>query len=93
MILPSDPANLHPNQYIPGLLYYPFAINLDRCMASCNNLNDLPNRICVPNKMEDLNLSVFNMITRINQSKILTKHISWKCEFKFDHKKCNSNQK
>ena len=41
---------------------------------------------------EDLNLSVFNMATEINESKTLTKHIS--CEFKcrFDGRKFNSDQ-
>ena len=29
------------------------------------------------NKTEDLNLNVFNMITEINESKTLTKDISW----------------
>ena len=24
--------NLHPNQYTQGLCYYPFAVNLDRCV-------------------------------------------------------------
>ena len=33
------------------------------------------------------------MITRINESKILTKHLSCECECKFDGRKCNSNQK
>ena len=32
------------------------------------------------------------MITGINQSKTLTKHISCKCKCKFDGRKCNSNQ-
>ena len=56
--------NLHLNEYSQGLLYYPFAVNLDTC--SCNTPNDLSNRICVPNKTGDLNLNVFNMITGIN---------------------------
>ena len=43
--------------------------------------------------MEDLNPNVFNMITGINTSKILTKHISFKFECRFDGRKCNSNQK
>ena len=67
--------NLHPNEYIS---YYPFAVNIDRCTASCNNLNDLSNSVCVQNKTDDLNLNVFNMITRIIESKILTKHVSFK---------------
>ena len=73
--------------------YYPFTVKLDRCVGSCNTLNDLSNKVCVPNKTEDLNLSVFNMITGINESKTLTKHISCECKCKFDGRKCNSNQK
>ena len=36
---------------------------------------------------------MFNKITRINKSRTFTKHISCKCECKFDSKKCNLNQK
>ena len=60
--------NLHPNEYIQGLRYYPLALNLDRCMGSCNTINDLSNRACVANKSEDLDLRVFNVITGINES-------------------------
>ena len=62
-------------------------------LGSCNTLNDLSDKVCVTNKPEDLNLNVFNMIAGINESKILTKHVSceWKCNF--DGRKCNSNQK
>ena len=73
------PINLHPNKYSQKLHYYPFAVNLDRCVRSCNTLNDLSNKVCVPNKTEDLNLSLFNMITGIIESKTLTKHISCEC--------------
>ena len=51
--------NLHPNEYIEGLCYYPFTVNSYRSMGSCNIFNDLSNRICVPNKTEDINLSFF----------------------------------
>ena len=33
------------------------------------------------------------MISRINELKTLTKHISCECKYKFDGRKCNSNQK
>ena len=58
--------NLHPNEYSQELHYDPFAVKLDTCVGSCNTLNDLSNKVCVPYKTEDLNLSVFNMITGIN---------------------------
>ena len=58
--------NLRPNKYSQGFYYSPFAVKLDRCAGSCNTLNDLSNELCVPNKKEDLNLRVVNMITGIN---------------------------
>ena len=76
--------NLHSNEYSQEFSYYPFAVKLDRCVGSCNTLNDLSNKICVPNKREDLNLSMLNMITGINESETLTKHISCECKCRFD---------
>ena len=55
--------NLHPNEYIDKLRDYPFPVNLDRCMGSCNTLNDLSNKVCIPDETEDLSLSPFNTIT------------------------------
>ena len=79
--------NLYPNEYNQEFHYNPLAVKLDRCVRSSNYLNDLSNKVCIPNKTEDLNLSMFNMITRINESKILTKDISCECKCRFDGKK------
>ena len=68
----STLINLHSKEYRQEFQYYPFAVNLDKCAGSFNTLNDLPNKVCVPNKTGDLNLSVSNMITGINASKTLT---------------------
>ena len=72
---------------------YPFAVKLDKFVGSCNTLNDLSNKVCVPNKTKDLNIHVFNMITRKNESENLAKDISYECKCKFDGRKCISNQK
>ena len=64
-------------------------VNVNRCAGSCNTLEDLSNKVFVPNKTDDLNLSVFNIISGTNQSKILTKYISFKCKRKCDGRKCN----
>ena len=60
-------------------------------MLKVVNLNDLSNKVCIPNKTEDLNLSVFNMILVINELKTLTRHISCECKYKFDGTKCKSS--
>ena len=79
--------NFYPNKCNHELHYYPFAVKLDRCVGSFKNLNDL-----VPNKEEDLNLGVLNMIKGINKSKMLTKHIPCECKCRFDGRICNSDQ-
>ena len=69
-------SHLHLNKYIEGLCYYPFAVNSDKCIGSCNTLIDLSIKVCVKSKTKDLIFSDFNMIAGINNSKILTKHMS-----------------
>ena len=61
-------------------------VKFNKCVGSCNTLNDLSNKVCVPNKTEDLDLCVFNIITGINESKTLTKNRSCECKCKFDGK-------
>ena len=58
--------NLNPNECSQEFHCYPFAVKWDRCLGRCNTLNDLPNKSCVQNKTEDLNLTVSNMITAMH---------------------------
>ena len=44
------------------LHHYPFGVKLGKCVGSCNSLIDLSYRVCAPNKAEDLNIHLFNMI-------------------------------
>ena len=68
-------------------------VSLNRCHGSFDTLADPSSGICVMNKTKDVNLNVFNMITKINDAKALTKHILCVCKYKLDGRICNSNQK
>ena len=68
--------NLHRNEYTQGLHYYSFTVNLDRWVRICNAVNNLSTKVFVPNKTGDLNLSMFNINTGLNESKTL-KHMSY----------------
>ena len=63
--------NLHLNEYIEGLRYYPHAVNLGRCMGGCNTLsNDLSNEVCAPNKTnQNLFLFKFEFFKYNNRNK------------------------
>ena len=83
---------LHLNEYSQEFHYYSFSFILDGCFGSCNDLIDLSNNVCIPNKTEVLNISIFSMIAGIYKSKILTKYFLCECKCRFDRKKCNLNQ-
>ena len=61
--------NSHPNEYSQEFYYSPSAAKLDRCVGSCNTINGSSNKVCFPNKTEDLDLIVLNMITGIMNQK------------------------
>ena len=86
----TQPAliNFGPNEYRQEFHYYPFAAKLNRYFGSCSTVNDLSNKVCVPNQTEDFNLSLFSRITEINQSKVLSRDI----RSRFDGRNCNSDQ-
>ena len=73
-------------------------VSLDKCGAKCKILvirvtYDPYVILCVPNKTKDVNLKVFNMITEIKASRLLAKHVSCDCKFKFDGENFSLNQK
>ena len=59
--------DINPDEHNQGLRYYPFMVNLDRCNGTCNGLDDLSDKICVQYKTEDLDLTAFDMTTRIKK--------------------------
>ena len=50
--------NLNSDKYNEEVRYYLFIFNLERCNGSCHTLDEPSDRICVPNKTEDVNLRV-----------------------------------
>ena len=57
------------------LVFYPFSIKTSKCSSSCNNINDPYAKICVPDVIKDLNVKVFNLMSRTNET---THKMAWK---------------
>ena len=85
--------NLLSNEQSQELHFYPSEANQDKCARICNTFDALSKKVYFPNETEDSKLLVFNMASGIIESRTLTKHISCKCECKFDGRKNNLNQK
>ena len=52
-------------------IFYPFSIKVNKCSSNCNNISDPYARICVPDTVKNLNVKVFNLMSRTNE----TRHI------------------
>ena len=47
-------------------VFYSFSIKTSKCSGSCNNINDPYAKICVPDVVKDLNVKLFNLMSRTN---------------------------
>ena len=54
-------------------VFYPFSIKTSKCSGICNLINDPYPKYCVPDVVKILNIKVFNLMSRTNE----TRHIEW----------------
>ena len=72
---------------------YPFSIKTSKCSRNCNNINDPYAKICVPDVVKDLNVKVFNLMSRTNETRHIKWHETCKCECRLDAIVCNNKQR
>ena len=81
-----------------GPVFFPFSIKTSKCSGNCNNINKPYAKICVPDVANNLNVKLFNLMSRTNE----TRHIAWyetcncKCRLSasvFNNKKCRNDEK
>ena len=74
-------------------LFYPCSFNINKCGSSCNNINDSYAKLCFPDVIKNINVKVFNLISRTNE----TRYIEWHetCIFKcrLESSVCDNKQK
>ena len=73
--------------------FYPFSIKTSKCSDSCNNISDPYAKICVPDVIKHLNVKVFNLMSRTNETNFTEWHGTCKCECKFGAVFCNIKQR
>ena len=52
-------------------IFYPFSIKTNKCSGNCNNINNPYAKICVSDVIKDLNVKVFNLMSRINETRFI----------------------
>ena len=62
-------------------------------MGSCNNINDPYAKICVANIVKNINLEVFNLISRKNETRYINLHETCKWKYRLDASVCDNKQR
>ena len=81
-------VNINSNEPI----FYPFNIKTSNCSGSCNNINDSYAKLCVSDVIKNINIKVFNLISRTNERRHLKCHETCKCKYRLDTSVCNNIQ-
>ena len=85
----TETVNVNNNEPV----LYPFSIKTSKCSGSCNNTHDTYAKLSVPDVVKNMNIKVFNLMSRNNK----TRHIKWHETCKFDCRLdayvCNNNQR
>ena len=74
-------------------VFYPFSIKTSKCSSNFNNINDPYAKICVPDVVKDLDVKVFKLMSRTNETKNIKWHETCKCECRLDAIVCNNKQR
>ena len=72
-------------------IFYTFSVKINRCSDNCNNIKYPYAKICVPDIVKNLNVKIFNLMSRNNETRHMKWHESCKCICRLDI--CNSKQR
>ena len=50
-------------------IFHPFNVTASKCSGNCNNTHDPYAKICLPDVAKDLNVKVFNLMSRTNETR------------------------
>ena len=57
-----------------------------------SNINDPLAKLCVPDIVRDMNIKVFNLLARINETRKVVRHETCKCVCRLTSAICNDRQ-
>ena len=79
---------------------------INKCKGSCNTINDPYANLCyiilcyyvklsiyIPDTIKNINVKVFNLMSRTNETRLIEWHKTCKCKCRLDASVCNNKQR
>ena len=73
-------------------VFYLLSIKVNKCSGDSNNINDPMAKLCVPNIVKDMNIKVFNLLARTDETRKIVWHETCKCVCPLTSAICNDRQ-
>ena len=73
-------------------VFYPYSIKVNKCSGNCNNINNPYTKVCIPDVVKKINVKVFNLMSRINETRLILWQETCKCVCRLSVAVCNSKQ-
>ena len=74
-------------------VFYPYSITTNKCKNSCNIINNRYAKLHVPDIIKNINVKVFNILSRTNEMRHIEWHKKRKCKCRLDASVCNTKQR
>ena len=74
-------------------MFYTYTIKISSCKGSCNTINNPYAKICVPDQIKNINVQVFNLLSRTNETRHIKWHKTCKCKCTLYASICNDKQR
>ena len=71
-------------------IFYPYSVLVNKCSGNCNDINNPNVKLCVPDVTKDVNMKVFNLMLRTNQT---CRHETCACKWSLHPSVCNVKQR
>ena len=74
-------------------LYFILRILVNKCSSSCNVISNPYAKLCVSDIVKNMNIKVFNLISLVNETKLVSWHETCICKCRLDASICNDKQR
>ena len=85
----SEIINVNTN----GSMIYPYSITIKKWKGSCNTIDNPYAKLSVPDIIKNINVKVFNLVSRTNDKKHMERHAICKCKCILSASVCNNKQR
>ena len=72
---------------------FPYKIEIDRCVGSCNNISNPHSKVCIPDIVKNVIVKMFDLMNLENTTKQVEFHESCKCVCKINSSACSEKQR